>query len=256
MTVMKSLASFSLVCALGIAAACGSKPAPTATVASPAGKHVDPATAGSIAGHVKFSGTPPKQEIVRMNADPACLQAAGGKNTSDALVIAADGSVANVFVYVKDAFDGYTFDVPAAPVVLDQKGCRYVPHVIGVRVGQPVEFLNSDATLHNVHGLPMNNPEFNKGEPTQGMRVRQTFAKPEIMVPIKCNIHGWMTSYIGVVAHPFFAVTGPDGSFSISGVPPGTYTIEAWHELYGTQKQQVTVAAQATQSITFSYGAK
>jgi plastocyanin len=258
MTPMKTLTSLSLACALATFAACGSTPAPgPAPAATPAGagKHVDPDTAGSVTGKATFKGTPPKAETIRMAADPACM-AAGGANTSESAIVAADGSVANVFVYVKDALDGYAFDVPTAAAVLDQKGCRYVPHVLGVRVGQPVEFLNSDATLHNVHGMPMNNPEFNKGEPTQGMRIRQTFTKPEIMVPVKCNIHGWMNAYIGVVAHPYFTVTGPDGSFAIQGLPPGTYTVEAWHELYGTQSQQVTVTTKGAAAAAFTFAAK
>ena len=257
MTSTKSLASISLFGALALSAACGSTPAPApaAAVAPGAGKHVDPDTAGSVTGKVTFRGTPPKAETIRMAADPACA-AAGVTNTSETAIVAADGALANVFVYVKDALDGYTFDVPAEAVVLDQKGCRYIPHVFGVRVGQPVEFLNSDATLHNVHAMPMTNAEFNRGEPTQGMRVRQTFTKPEIMVPIKCNIHGWMTSYAGVMAHPFFAVSSADGSFSLQGLPPGTYTIEAWHELYGTQTQQVTIAAKGAATAAFTFAAK
>jgi plastocyanin len=253
---MKSVLAIGLVCTLATVAACGSKPEPApAAAGAGTGKHVDPDTAGSVAGKVTFTGTPPKAETIRMAADPACA-VAGGPTTTETAVVAADGSLANVFVYVKDAFDGYTFDVPTAPVILDQKGCRYIPHVFGVRVGQPVEFLNSDATAHNVHGLPSENAEFNRGEPVQGTRLRQTFTKPEVMMPIKCNLHGWMNAFAGVVAHPYFAVTGPDGSFSIAALPPGTYTIEAWHELYGTQSQKVTIAAKGAQSIAFTFAAK
>jgi plastocyanin len=258
MTSLRSFTIISVVCALVPLAACGSRSAPTpaAAGAGAAGKHVDADSAGIVSGRTTFSGTPPAAESIRMSADPACVQAAGGNNASDTAVVAGDGSLANVFVYVKDAFDGYTFDKPTAPVLLNQKGCRYIPHVFGVRVGQPVEFLNSDNTPHNVHGLPSENAEFNRGEPAQGTRIRQTFTTPEIMIPIKCNLHGWMTSYAGVVAHPFFAVSATDGSFSIPGLPPGTYTIEAWHELYGSQSQQITIAGKQTQTIAFTFSAK
>jgi plastocyanin len=217
---------------------------------------VDPATAGAIAGRVTFVGTPPAPEAIRMNADPACLQTSGTSRTSDTVLVSPDGSLQNVFVYVKDAFSEYTFETPATPVVLDQRGCRYAPHVFGVRVGQPVEFLNSDATLHNVHAMPMKNQEFNRGEAVQGMRIRQAFTVPEVMVPIKCNVHSWMNAFAGVMAHPFFAVTGADGAFALKGLPPGTYTVEAWHEKYGTQSQQVTVGATETQTIAFSFSSK
>jgi plastocyanin len=252
---MKSAFAIGLVCALATAAACGSKSEPAPAAASAGAKHVDPETTGSVTGKVTFTGTPPKVETIRMAADPACA-AAGGAMTTETAVVAADGSLANVFVYVKDAFDGYTFDVPTEPVILDQKGCRYIPHVFGVRVGQPVEFLNSDATAHNVHGLPSENTEFNRGEPVQGTRVRQTFTKAEVMIPIKCNLHGWMNAYAGVVTHPYFAVTGADGTFSIPSLPPGTYTVEAWHELYGTQSQKITIAAKGAQTATFTFAAK
>jgi plastocyanin len=247
---VRTLTSIILLCALAAVAACGgATPGPTR-------KRVDPETAGVISGHAGFKGTAPRVETIRMRADPYCEQAAAGHNTTETVLIAPDGSLANVFVYVNEALADYTFDVPVTPVVLDQKGCRYHPHVFGVRVGQPVELLNSDDTFHNAHARPANNPEFDKGEPVQGMRVRQTFVKPEIMVPIKCNVHGWMHAYAGVMTHPFFAVSGADGSFSLNGLPPGTYTIEAWHELYGTRSQQVTVGSKQTETVAFTFTPK
>jgi plastocyanin len=143
--------------------------------------------------------------------------------------------------------------VPSTAVVLDQKGCRYVPHVLGVQVGQPVEVLNSDPTLHNVHAVPMSNSEFNTGQPLQGMKRAHTFTAREVMVPFKCDVHPWMHAYIGVLDHPFFAVSGADGSFQLTGLPPGTYTIEAWHETLGARTQTVTIGAKETGNVAFSF---
>jgi plastocyanin len=160
-----------------------------------------------------------------------------------------------VFVYVKDGLVNYVFDTPTAPVVLDQKGCRYIPHVFGVRVNQPVEIVNSDPTLHNIHATPKANQEFNNGQPIQGMKMTHTFTAQEVMVPFKCDVHGWMNSYVGVMNHPYFAVTNADGSFELASLPPGTYTIEAWHERLGTQTQTVTIAAKETGQVTFTFDA-
>jgi plastocyanin len=236
-------------------AACGSKPAPP-PVPTPPGKRVDPATTGTITGHVAFEGTRPAVESIRMGTDQACVQAAGPAPTSDFVLISADGSLQNVFVYVKDDLSDYVFDVPTDPVILDQRGCRYAPHVFGVRVGQPVEIINSDATLHNVHALPMKNTDFNMSTPTKGSRMRRTFTVPEVMVRVKCDVHGWMSGWAGVMAHPFFAVTGANGAFSLKGLPPGTYTVEAWHEKYGTKSQQVKVDSGLAQTIAFTFTGK
>jgi hypothetical protein len=137
--------------------------------------------------------------------------------------------------------------------VLDQRGCRYTPHVFGVQVGQPVEIVNSDPTLHNVHAMPKTNDEFNFGQPVQGMRMRRTFSKPEVMVPVRCDVHGWMNAYAGVVTHPFHAVTTADGAFAIKGLPPGKYTLEAWHERLGTQTQTITIDGKKDATATFSF---
>ena len=127
------------------------------------------------------------------------------------------------------------------PIVLDQNGCKDTPHVFGAQVGQPVKIVNSDGTLHNVHAVPKENREFNFGQPLKGMEATQTFTKSEMMVPFRCDVHGWMAAYGGIVPHPFFAVTKPDGSFEIKGLPAGTYTIETWHERFGLQMQTVSV---------------
>ena len=241
---------------LVLLAACSSQNAPPPAAAAPAGKHVDSATAGGVAGKVVFSGKPPTQPAPKMGADPACVVGETPNPKGDAILVDAKGDVQNVFVYVKDGLDAsYTFDVPTAPVVMEQKGCRYLPRVFGVRAGQPIEIVNDDATIHNVHALPKVNQEFNKGQPVQGGRMTHTFTVPETMVRFKCDVHGWMTAYVGVMAHPFFAVTGSDGSFAIKGLPAGTYTIEAWHEQFGSRTETVTISASQTQTVSFTFAA-
>ena len=235
--------------------ACGSAPVPAPAPPTAAAKHVDPATAGSLSGRVTFAGPRPAPEKMRVTADPVCIQALGGNATSDSIVIADDGSVANAFVYIKDPLSDYAFDMPSKPVALDQNGCRYSPRVIGVRVGQAIDISNSDATLHNVHALPMINGEFNKGQPIQNSHMLQVFTAPEVMVRFKCDVHGWMTAYAGVMAHPFFAVTGPDGAFSMKGLPPGSYELSAWHEKFGASSQTVTIAPEQAQTANFALSA-
>ena len=171
-------------------------------------------------------------------------------------MVGSDGkSLENVFVYVKDGLGNYAFDVPTQPATIDQKDCRYHPHVFGMRVGQPLEIINSDPTLHNIHALPKSNQEFNTGQPIQGMKTTHTFTAKEVMVPFKCDVHGWMNAYVGVVNHPYFAVTDKDGKFELKGVPPGTYTIEAWHEKLGTMTQSVTLGQKDSKEINFTFKA-
>jgi plastocyanin len=247
-----------LLCAAlapALVAGCGGS-APPPPAAKP-GKPVDPATAGSISGRVTFKGDVPAAEVLRMGSDQACVQGAGPNPVSDAVLVSSDGGLKNVFVYVKEGLDpAYGFDVPAAPVVLDQKGCVYMPRVVGLRVGQPIEVLNSDPTLHNVHGLPNKNPEFNASQPIQGIRTTRTFSSPDVMVRFKCDVHNWMTAYVGVLDHPYFAVTSGNGGFELRNLPPGTYTIEAWHEKFGTQTAKITVADKQAQTASFTFTSK
>jgi plastocyanin len=161
-----------------------------------------------------------------------------------------------VFVYIKDGLGNkYLFDTPTEPVDLDQKGCMYHPHVVGVRVGQPLRVINSDQTMHNVHGMPQTNREFNKSQPITGQKDSFTFTAPEVMIPFKCDVHGWMNAYVGVVNHPYFAVTGHGGTFALRSVPPGTYTVEAWHEKLGRQQKSVTVGEKEKKEIVFTFKA-
>jgi plastocyanin len=253
---MRFPAFFSSFVILAFVAGCSSKPESSPNPAAGGGKHVDAATAGTVTGRVTFEGTPPAPEPLKMASDPACTAGSGPNPQNDAVLI-HDGGVQNVFVYVKAGLDpAYSFDVPSTPVELDQRGCRYVPRVFGVRVGQPITVLNGDDTLHNVHSLPKNNREFNNSMNMKGERRSYTFDKPEVMVRFKCDVHSWMAAYAGVMASPFFAVTKPDGSFEIAGLPPGTYTIEAWHERFGTRTQQVTLGDHQTQTISFTLSDK
>jgi plastocyanin len=156
---------------------------------------------------------------------------------------------------VKDGLGNLKFPVPATAVTLDQKGCSYNPRVFGIQVGQSLDIVNSDETLHNIHALPMANREFNRGQALQGMKYTTVFTTPEVMLPFKCDVHKWMNAWVGVVTHPFYAVSGAGGRFEIKGLPPGTYTIEAWHEKLGTQTQTITVSAKETKDVAFTFKA-
>jgi plastocyanin len=257
---LKGLLASALALAV-TSAACGgggSEQAPASTAASapaaaPAAA-VDPATAATVTGTIKFEGDAPKPEGIKMNADPVCMRE--GKGTTTEFVVVGDGgSLQNVFVYVKDGLGGRTFQAPSTAVVLDQRGCHYRPHVFGLQVGQPLQIVNSDPTLHNVHAMPKANQEFNTGQPIQGMKFDHTFTAKEVMVPFKCDVHGWMNAYAGVVDHPFFAVSDAGGKFELKGLPPGDYTIEAWHEKLGTQEQKITVGAKESKEANFNFKA-
>ncbi len=239
------------------AAACGGggtqEKAPAATSTEPAAAPVDPATAGTITGKVVLEGAPGRNDAIRMNADPVCVRENKGTQTQESFIVGEGGTLGNVFIHVKDGLGSRTFPAATTPITLDQKACRYHPHVFGVMVGQPIEILNSDPTLHNIHAVPKGNSEFNTAQPIQNMKTTHTFTAPEVMVPFKCDVHGWMNAFVGVVAHPFFAVTGSNGTFELKGLPPGTYTLEAWHEKLGTQTQSVTVGANETKEAAFTF---
>ena len=226
--------------------------APAAVPAAPAA--ADASTAATVTGKVTFTGTAPAPTPIKLSADPYCQKVNPGL-TTETEVVSKDGAVANVFVYVKDGLGDRTFPAPSEPVVFDQKGCHYTPHVLGIQVGQPLQIVNSDDTLHNVHGHAIANKEFNQGQPIQGMKMTHTFSTKEVMIPFKCDVHGWMNAWIGVLDHPYYAVTTTNGTFSLKGLPPGTYTIEAWHEKLGTQTQTVTVGPKETKDVAFTFKA-
>lgn len=215
---------------------------------------VDEATAGGIRGTVRYAG-PDTDTPIDFKADPKCAGMNQGPADTET-VAAQDGKLANVFVYVKSGLEQYEFPVPADKKVLDQQGCMYRPRVSGVMVGQTLVVKNSDDTVHNVHALPKVNREFNNSQPFQNMELEKKFTQPEVMVHFKCDVHRWMNAWMGVLPHPYYAVSAEDGAFALDKLPPGTYTVEAWHEKLGTQSQQVTVSPKQTAEITFDFQPK
>jgi plastocyanin len=249
-----ALAATMIACGGGSQETSNKSAEPSSPSATPAGQKVDTATAGDVKGVATLDGAAPKNETIKMNADPVCMREAKGPQTQETYMVGSDGkSLANVFVYVKDGLGNYVFDAPTETAKIDQKECRYHPHVFGMRVGQPLEIINSDPTLHNIHAMPKSNSEFNNGQPIQGMKMTHTFDKKEVMVPFKCDVHGWMNAYVGVLDHPYYAVTDSNGKFELKSLPPGTYTIEAWHEKLGTQTASVTLGAKESKDVTFTF---
>ena len=236
-----------------ISIACGGNSAPPAP-AVPAGPPVDPATAGTITATVKFEGTVPAPEMIVLTGDPKCVSENGAPQRPDEKIVVGDNqALQNVFVYVKDGLGGFSYPVPTEPVVLDQDKCRYTPHVLGVRVGQPLQIHNSDPLLHNIRSNAVINQAFNKSTPIEGMKFDHVFATKEVMVPFKCDVHGWMSAYVGVLDHPYFGTTAADGKVTLANLPPGSYTIEAWHEALGTQTQQITIGAKESKDVSFTF---
>jgi plastocyanin len=243
------------LCALLALAACSKKeetpaasPAAEQPAAAAPATPIDPATVATINGTVKFDGAAPKASKIDMSQDPGCK----GMNEAENVVVTG-GDLGNVFVYVKDGLGNRTFDVPKDPVVLEQQGCRYHPHVLGVMAGQTVQIKNSDPTTHNIHPTPKDNREWNESQPPSSPAIEKNFAREEIMLPVKCNQHPWMKMYVNVVKSPFFAVTGKDGKYEIKGLPPGDYTLAFVHEKLGEQDQKVTVAAKDSKTVDQSF---
>lgn len=231
----------------------GKTGAASGTAAAPASGPVAGAMGSSVvSGKIVFEGAVPANDKVKMSSDAYCIKQHPGEVSKDEVLVAADKGLANVFVYVKEGIKG-TYPAPATPQVIDQKGCTYHPHVFGLVAGQTLQILNSDATLHNIHAFPEKNEGFNLGMPVQGMKYEKKFDKPEVMVKIKCDVHGWMLAFAGVVPHPFFAVTAPDGSYTIKDLPAGSYTLEAWHEKFGVQSQQITVGDKETKTVAWTF---
>jgi hypothetical protein len=199
--------------------------------------------AGDLTGKITFKGTPPPEKAIDASADPFCAQAhpAGTTFTTTHYVVAPDGGFANVFVYIKEGVTGKSFPMPKEAPELDQEGCFYRPYLLGVMTGQPFKIKNSDPTMHNIHALPKVNKEFNFGQAVKDSVTEKKFDKPEVLIRVKCDVHPWMFAFIGVVDHPFFAVSAKDGTFKIPNLPAGKYTLEAVHPKAGVQTQEITV---------------
>lgn len=238
---------FALILLIALAANCGNKEeasAPAGPLWKPTGNE------GNIVGTIAFAGEVPASRKVAMDQDPACQQL-GEAFVED--VVVNNGKLQNVFIYVKSGLPAATFEIPASEVVLDQKGCKYVPRVLGLRVGQPLKVANSDPTDHNIHPVPKTNNEWNQSQLAGQSPITRKFAREEIMVRIKCDKHPWMIAWVGVLAHPFYTVSGPDGTFAIKGLPPGEYELEAWHEKYGARTTKVKVSEQADAKADFTF---
>lgn len=223
-----------------------------AAAAEQQGPVVPPDSQATVSGMISFEGSPPAAEPIDMSEEPSCARAYGDQGARTQHVLVQDGGLANVFVYVKSD-PGLEFPTPSEAVTLDQQDCRYHPHVFGLQVEQPLRITNSDSTLHNINAQPTENRGFNISQPQVGMETTRSFQLQEVMVPVKCDVHGWMNAYIGVLPHPYFATSGQGGSFTLDALPPGTHVIEAWHERYGTQLDTVTVAAGGSAEVEFTY---
>jgi plastocyanin len=210
------------------------------------------ASRSSLMGRVRFEGQRPEPARISMSADPACAKQHSGPVVSEDFVLGKEGTLGNTIVFISDGLAGRTFDPPTEPVVVEQKGCVYKPHVLAMRANQKLRVVNSDSTMHNIHPMPANNLEWNKAEPA-GATLEESFVREEIAIPVKCNVHPWMRSYIAVFKHPYFAVTDKDGGFDLRDLPPGEYTIKAWHEKLGTLAQKVTVSAGESKSVDFVF---
>ncbi|HEX8141880.1 MAG TPA: carboxypeptidase regulatory-like domain-containing protein [Pyrinomonadaceae bacterium] len=258
------LALFLLMAMLSFAAACSSdddedlEEEPAEAAGMP---YKSNGNEGTITGKVLFDGaTAPEPKTIDMAADAAC--ASKNPNAVAEDVVVKNGAVEYVFVYIKDGqttegskkLDSFKWPV-SGDATLDQSGCHYVPHMIAVQVGQKLNVTNSDPTTHNVNVQPKNNDPFNQAQGSNAAPITSIFKRAEILIPVKCNQHPWMKAWIGVLKHPFFAVTKEDGSFEIKNVPPGTYTLEAWHEKFGTKTVQVKVDNKGTVTQEFKMGA-
>jgi plastocyanin len=242
------------------AAGCGSKESstsqqPAATAPAASAKTVDASTAGSVTGTVTLDGKPATAKPINMSAEPYCQKAHPTPVVPPEVVTGDKGALANVVIFVKDGLGDYVFTAPTGPAQLNQQGCMYDPHIITLMTGQTFEVKNSDQTTHNIHPMPKDNRDWNKSQPPGADPIDETFARPELAIPVKCNVHPWMKSYIFVFKNPYYAVTSKDGTFELKNLPPGTYTIEAWHEKYGTADQTVTIGAKESKPVTFSFKA-
>jgi len=253
--------TFTVIAAF-LLAGCGKKETETteqpATTTEQQATPIDQSTVGEITGKIGFQGNKPKLSVIHMDQDPVCVEKHQGQTVHvEDGEVNANGTLPNVFVYVKEGADKYTFPTPTEPLTLDQNGCAYKPHVFGIMVGQDLHIISSDPTTHNIHPMPKDNREWNESQPPGAAPLHKKFTRQEVMIPVKCNQHPWMRAYIGVTKNPFYAVTGSDGTFTIKGLPPGDYTIGAWTAIGGgngqTQDQKVTVGPKETKTVDFTF---
>jgi hypothetical protein len=214
---------------------------------------VDPATAGAIRGTVSLEGAPPALYPINMSSEAACAKANPSPVVSPEVVTGENGALANVVVYVKSGLGERRFDTPQHPVILDQKGCMYEPHIVALMTNQTLEIRNDDATIHNVHAMPKDNNEWNKAQRAGGAALETSFPRPELAIQFMCNVHPWMRAFVFVFSNPYYAVTSKTGSFELKNLPPGVYTIEAWQEKYGAQDQAVTIGPRESTVISFRF---
>ena len=225
-------------------------------VATPMYFKVDPSTAGSVSGSIRYVGQRPRPKVVDMSNEPACVSANRGTVYDDSIVVGPHDGLGDAFVYIEKGLEGKTFAPAQSPVIIDQKGCWFQPHVLGVQTGQALQIINSDPVTHNIHPMPQVNREWNHSQGTGDPPMNYKFTKAEVMIPVKCNIHSWMHAYIGVVDHPYFAVTKEDGKFEMRNLPPGTYTLAVWTQTLGTQQQTITVVPGAGAKADFIFHRK
>jgi plastocyanin len=245
---------------LGVLAGCGTKPAVSepvvkekAAAAKPVYFKVDPASAGMITGKISFTGKKPAKKKIDMSEDPQCAKMHTGGLYDEAVIVNPNGTLSNAFVYIKQGMEGKAFEPPAEPVVIDQSGCWFKPRVLGIQIGQLLSVTNSDPVTHNIHPLAQVNRAWNQSQEPGSEPLKRRFKEREVMIRVKCNIHSWMRAWIGAVEHPYFAVTGAGGTFEIKNVPPGDYTVEVWHEQYGTQEMKVTVKPSGKENLGFTF---
>jgi hypothetical protein len=232
--------------------ACGStQPKPEANLPV---AQVDPATTGSISGRVLFHGDPPIMPAIDMGSNPNCEKQHKTPQKAETVVVNSNGTLRYTFVWIKDGLPKARWTPPSEPAKLEQTGCVYEPHVLGIVEDQQLEILNNDPVNHNVHAESQVNPAWNESQPPRAEHKFKKFDAAEVMFPMTCSVHPWMRSWVAVSPHPFFAVTGADGTFTIKGVPPGTYTIEAVHEKFGKKEGKLTVTPNGSASIDFTYG--
>lgn len=214
---------------------------------------VDASTAGAVEGKIVFTGKAPARKKVDFSEDPNCGKLHKGEFFNDVVAVNKNGTLSNVFVYVKEGLEGKKFRPPTTPVTITQKGCWFEPRMLGIEAGQPFQVVNADPLTHNIHPRTVNSREWNQSQEAGSEPLLRKFARTEIMVRVKCNIHPWMKAWVGVTEHPYHSISGSDGTFSLKNLPPGEYTIEARQEEYGAQQQKVKVAAKATESLTFTF---